>query len=77
MVEDGLQQKAGRLPRVTVRLDDGLMIALKLARAGYGGGDPMRIMEWPADIVVAALQYEKFRGDYEQAYLNLNYPGDK
>jgi len=29
-------------------------------------------MKMPTDIVMAALQYENFLSDYEQAYLDLN-----
>jgi len=49
-----------------------LTIALKLAHHGYGGGDPERILKMPTDIVLAALQYETFLSDYEQAYFDLN-----
>lgn len=53
------------------------MIALRLARAGYGGGDPLKIMEWPSDVVVAALRYEDFVAKYERRFLELNRPEDR
>lgn len=49
-----------------------MLIALRLAKAGYAGGDPERILKMRADIVIAALQYEGFIGDYEAAYIELN-----
>lgn len=48
------------------------MVALRLAHEGYGGGDPEKVLRMRADIVLAAIQYEKFRSDYERAYFDLN-----
>lgn len=47
-------------------------MALKLARQGYGGGDPRNVLEMPTDIVITALQYENYLVDYESAYMELN-----
>jgi hypothetical protein len=49
-----------------------MMIALRLAKAGYAGGDPERVLKMRADIVLAAIQYEKFVSDYENAFIELN-----
>jgi len=49
-----------------------LIIALRLAKAGYGGGDPNRILAMPVDIVMAMIQYEIFLNQYEKAYIKLN-----
>lgn len=32
----------------------------------------MSILKMPTDIVMAALEYEDFLGDYERAYIELN-----
>lgn len=48
------------------------MVALRLAAEGYYGGDPERVMRARADLVLKAVQYVVFRGDYEDAYLELN-----
>lgn len=48
------------------------MVALRLARAGYGGGDPEMILKMRADLVVAAIQYEEFNSDYERTHVELN-----
>lgn len=48
------------------------MIALRLARAGYCGGDPEKVLRMRADTVLAMLAYEKFKDDYERAYIDLN-----
>lgn len=55
--------------------DDALGVALRLARQGYGSGDPRRVLRMPSDIVLAALQYENFLADYEAAYIELNREG--
>jgi hypothetical protein len=48
---------------------------LRLARVGYGGGDPEKVLNMPVGIVVAMLHYEKFRDDYERAYVEMNKEG--
>jgi len=49
-----------------------MMVALRLAKAGYAGGDPERVLSMRADIVIAALQYEAFIDDYERAFIDIN-----
>ena len=48
------------------------MVALRLARQGYYGGDPERVLKAPSDMVLAAAEYEGFLHDYEIAYYDLN-----
>lgn len=50
-------------------------MALRLASAGYCGGDPERVMRMRADWVLAAIQYEAFKADYEDVFLELNKGG--
>jgi hypothetical protein len=45
---------------------------LKLAKAGYGGGNPETIGQMSPDWVIKILDYENFCGDWEEEYLNLN-----
>lgn len=52
-------------------------MALRLARAGYGGGDPERIMHMRADYVLAMLQFEIGSAEYEEAYITLNQERDQ
>jgi hypothetical protein len=47
-------------------------VALKMARTGYGGGDPEKVLSMPVGIVVAMLHYEQFRDEYERAFMELN-----
>lgn len=49
-----------------------MVVALRLAREGYAGGDPEKVLQMRADFVMAALQYEKFRSDYERKFISLN-----
>jgi hypothetical protein len=53
-------------------LNDALAVAIRLAKAGYAGGDPEKVLEMPVGTVVGIIHYEKFRDDYERAYLALN-----
>jgi hypothetical protein len=47
--------------------DEATLVACKLARAGYWGGDPGAIKRAPLDEVLAVADYEDFVGDYEKA----------
>lgn len=49
-----------------------MTISLRLASGGWWGGDPVAVMEAPADAVLLALQYEDFKGSYESEMINLN-----
>lgn len=49
-------------------------MALVLAKAGYWGGDPGRILAAPVDEVLAAYQYEMFTKDLESTIMELNKP---
>jgi hypothetical protein len=48
------------------------MIALKLAKAGYFGGDPSAVLQGDVSMVLAAFEYEVFQGDYEDIYYEIN-----
>lgn len=48
------------------------MVALRLAKAGFGGGDPEKVLGMRVDLVMAAVQYETFVSEYERAYVELN-----
>jgi hypothetical protein len=47
-------------------------VALRLAKAGYYGGDPAAVLEARVDLVLAALQYEAFTDEYERSAMELN-----
>lgn len=49
-----------------------MLVAIRLAREGYGGGDPENILNMRADLVLSIIHYEKFRTDYERAFVDLN-----
>jgi len=45
---------------------------MKLSKLGYCGGDPVKILKSPVDIVLGMLDYEAFQDDYETEYIELN-----
>ena len=47
-------------------------MALRLARAGYYGGDVGRVKAAPVDDVLNALAYEGFVSEYESVEYELN-----
>lgn len=49
-----------------------MVVALRLARQGYGGGDPERVLQMRADMVIAANQYEGFLIDLDLTFVELN-----
>lgn len=49
-----------------------LMVALRLAEKGWGGGDPEKVLQMRADLVMAGVQRQDYLADYERAYMELN-----
>lgn len=50
------------------------MIALKLAAAGFFGGDPEKVMSARVDWVINALDYNHFKNEFERVYYVINKP---
>lgn len=57
-------------PRVEAKEDD-LTLYLRLCKAGYANS-VLEAMQLPARVVLQALSFEKFLGDYEAAWVELN-----
>lgn len=49
-----------------------MTIALRLAKAGWWQGDPGKVLRAPANEVMAAVHYENFLPEYENAIIELN-----
>jgi len=49
-----------------------MLVALKLSRAGYYGGNLDNVLNARVDHVLSALEYEIFNNEYERAYTELN-----
>jgi hypothetical protein len=47
-------------------------MALRLAKDGWWGGDPGKVMDAPVEDVLDALAYERFRSEYESETMRLN-----
>lgn len=47
-------------------------MAMRLASSGWWGGDPEKVLSAPADLVMAAAQYEFFKAEYERTYMEMN-----
>ena len=61
-----------RYPEVDNQAGFALTQALRLAKAGWFGGDPEKVLEAPGDIVLAILQYETFSAQYERRFIEIN-----
>ena len=59
-------------PETKITLDDSRLMILRLAREGFGGGDPERIENMPSDIVIDAIEYSNFLSDYEETVMEIN-----
>ncbi len=46
-------------------------MALRLAKAGYYGGDPAAVLDAPAPMVLQIMQFEEFTAEYEAACYDL------
>lgn len=55
-------------------MDSATITSLRLAHAGFGGGDPQKILAMPADLVIDMLHFVQFQSDYETTVLELNRP---
>jgi len=51
-------------------MEESTLVALRLSKEGYGS--PVAILDMPADIVLAALEYSNFCSDYEETAHELN-----
>jgi hypothetical protein len=47
-----------------------VLVALQLTKAGYG--TPQQILKMDSEIVLTAVEYEKYLGEYEEKFLELN-----
>lgn len=45
---------------------------MRLAKEGFWGGDPGKVLQADADMVLAAMQYVIFGAQYERKYFELN-----
>lgn len=48
------------------------MLALRLAKGGWWGGEPGRVLSAPAQEVVLAAQYDDFMVRYENEMVKIN-----
>ena len=62
-----------RTPKFSID-DEPTFIAVRLAKVGYFGGDPLAVLQARVDIVESIIAYEQFEVDYEKAYIALNTP---
>jgi hypothetical protein len=53
-------------------MDTAEFSALRLAREGFGGGDPDAIMEMKATTVLNMIHFLQFEENYRDAYTKLN-----
>jgi len=49
-----------------------MLAALRLAKAGYYGGDPEAVLRARVDMVLAVAQYEYFLAEYQEEEYLLN-----
>jgi hypothetical protein len=59
-------------PPIEVTAPEDLVVALRVARAGYYGGDPERVLKASFPMVMAIIQYEDFCNEYERTFHKIN-----
>jgi hypothetical protein len=60
-----------RYPKVLIE-DEALFVAMKLAEAGYYGGDPEKVMQAPVNIVLGIISFRRFQMEWDSVYHALN-----
>ena len=53
------------------------IVALRLAKEGFGGGNPEAILGMRSSTVLDMLNYSNFTNDYHDAAAELNRPDNK
>ena len=53
-------------------MDSATLMVLRLAREGFGGGDPERILSMPTNHVLDAWEFLDFQSRYEATTMELN-----
>ncbi len=51
-----------------------MVVALRIAKFGYYGGDPEKVLQAKVDHVLLILDYEKYNDDYQDVYGEINKP---
>ena len=74
MVQGVFNENDRRYPSIKIEAPEEWVIAFRLAKAGYGGGNPETILEMPVDIVMGLVQYEVFTAEYETQFIKINSP---
>ena len=59
-------------PAIRVTMDQETLMALRLAREGFGGGDPARISAMPTNMVLDAWEFVNFQAEYEETTREMN-----
>lgn len=58
-------------------MDEDRFIAIGLASSGYGGGDPLAVLEMPVDLVMDMVAYAKFQSEFQETKLIMNQENKK
>lgn len=66
------RQDDTKKPRTEIKAEEADIICFRLAKAGYGGGDPEKIGKMSPYWVMKIVDYEVFCSDYEEEHYNLN-----
>jgi hypothetical protein len=57
-------------------MDEADLICLRLAKDGYGGGNPESIQDWKTETILSVLEYTTFLNDYEATLYEINKSDD-
>jgi len=61
-----------RRPEIRVTMDSATLMSLRLAREGFGGGDPAKVMSMPTNTVFEAWEFVNFQSEYEETVREMN-----
>ena len=55
-------------------MDNATLISLRLAREGFWGGSPEKVLRAPTEQVLNAWEFVNFQNEYEETLVELNKP---
>ena len=71
-VQNPLSNSSYKQPRIIIKADFEIAVALTLAKSGFFSGNPQLILNSSVDLVMQTYHYEIFTRNYEETVNEMN-----